>query len=170
MSSGPMTADQAWVSCSATPQTITRRHRKCHNHHPASEKGREVERALWNPTLNQDNKPLNMLIMTFWAIIHAAPSHTMQVENGDASTGACHLRTKGGTDPTTNTWGATSAYMLDDNTERVAHREVSFMLTLAWTQYLYTNTSVLSPVKNVKNKHYHWQYILAARCCWLQGR
>ena len=28
-------------------------------------------------------------------------------------------------------------------------------------------TAVHSPVKNVKNKH---QYILAARCCWFQGR
>ena len=31
----------------------------------------------------------------------------------------------------------------------------------------YTNSSVLSPAKNVKNKHL---YILAARCCWFQGR
>jgi len=40
------------------------------------------------------------------------------------------------------------------------------MSTLAWVQCIYTNSSAF-PVKNVKNKH---QYILAARCCWFQGR
>jgi hypothetical protein len=37
------------------------------------------------------------------------------------------------------------------------------MLTLAWAQYLYTNSSAF-PVKNV-DQH---KYILAARCCWFQ--
>jgi hypothetical protein len=122
--------------------------------------------------------------MTSWAITHVALSHTMQ-KNGDARTGACHSsqRERGHRlyneltrsfftpEVPSSHW---TIDMLDNTDEGLAHW-IEDMVCSYVRGFIHVD-ACLSAIPVYKQQCipckecYEHQYILAARCCWFQGR
>jgi len=166
--SSSRTAELACVSCSAPPRTTTRSRREW----PQSGSLLLFYWVSWTD-MNLTNLELHWERPGHSNICSAFPVTHCKRLSMQALAPAIQAQQERGTDSTTNyeetssLWGASTeqlirlivlmkGWLTGQRAWCVHTWEVSFMLTLVWAQFLYTNSSAF-PVKNVMNISTSWR-------------